>query len=143
MLNRLTGRQAAVLSLCLAIALVTGCSLLQDRDARLQLAVQYATLKTIDRSASSSAEDVLDGVARARAVVDRDEAVTIGLLADQVRATIRWERLDVADRLLLDAVLQEAEAELARRIGEGMLKPEDRVAVLTLLDWIAAAAAMY
>lgn len=143
MLKTHSGRLAAVLSLCMTLAWLAGCSLLQDRDARLQLAVSYATLKTIDRSSSISAQDVIEGVARARAVVERDQDVTIGLLASQVRQTIRWDRLDAADRLLLDAVLLEAEAELARRIGEGVLSPDDRVAVLTLLDWISSAAALY
>lgn len=125
-----------------ALLFVGGCAAFKDENTQLRLVTQYSVLKTIENSSSITAAGVLATVERARAVVADDGPVTVGLLSVQVRALISWEQLDAADRMLLDAVLIEAEAELERRIGSGVLQAEDKVAVLTLLDWIATAARM-
>ncbi len=133
------------ITLLVALALA-GCGpisvLVKERNPTAQLTVQYATLKVIEQSSTISATDVLQHVDRVRAVIDSNASITIGALSAQVRENIRWDRLAIADRLLLDALLTEAEARLAERIGSGALSPDDRVTISALLDWIAQAARM-
>lgn len=66
-------------------------------------------------------------------------ATTLGALDRHVRDQIRWDRLDVADRLLLDALLIELRAELEARMGDGVLSPEHRTRIETVLDWVEQA----
>jgi hypothetical protein len=130
-----------VLSLAVMVAALQACTLLQQEDARLELAVKYSTLKTIER-AELTGEQVRDGVARVRPLVEREVDITLGELVGEVRGVIRWDRLSPADQLLLDAVLGAIEAELQQRIGEGLLNPDDRAAIGAFLRWVDDAAAM-
>lgn len=130
------------LMLMAVLALTAGCAALQERDTGAQLTVQYATLKVIEQSDDVTAEGVIEHVQRARALVDEDPDVTLGQLAEEVRSEIPWSRLSLADRMLLDAVLLEAEERLRQRIGDGLLDEDARVAVTVLFDWIERAASM-
>lgn len=143
MLKTFSGRLAAVLSLCLCLGWLSGCSLLQDRDARLQLAVSYATGKLIEQSSDITGERVAAAVVRARAIVEADELVTVIDLTARIRSTLDLEQLGPADRMLVDALLAEVQREFTFRLGAGMLKPEDRLAILTFLNWVELAALMY
>jgi len=121
--------------------MVAGCALLAERDARLELATQYATLKVIAET-DVTAEQVLERVGAVRLIVETDAQVTVHNLAQQVRQSISWDRLDAADQLLLNAVLMDAELRLAEIVGDGLLDDQGKVAVGVLLDWIAEAAAI-
>lgn len=123
------------------LVVLTGCAALENRDARLELAVKYSTLKTIER-AELTGEQVVDGVQRLRPLVVDGGPITLAALAGQVREAVRWDRLSPADQLLLDAVLMAVEAELQARLGEGLLNAGDRAAIGVLLDWIEQAAAL-
>lgn len=132
----------------LAITL-SGCAVLggavdkaKENPRAAQLTVQYATVKVIENSGDITREDVLKRVSEARELVEGGPEVTLQRLAEEVRNNINWERLDSADQLLLNAVLAEAEARLRERIGEGIIEAEDRVALLTLFDWIEQAAVL-
>jgi hypothetical protein len=127
--------------LFLTVLMVAGCALLAERDARLELATQYATLKVIAET-DVTAEQVLERVGAVRLIVETDAQVTVHNLAQQVRQSISWDELDAADQLLLDAVLMEAELRLAEIVGDGLLDDQGKVAVGVLLDWIAEAAAI-
>lgn len=143
MLKTHSGRLAAVLSLCLTLAWLAGCSLLQDRDARLQLAVSYATGKLIEQSSDITGDRVAAAVVRARAIVEADELVTVIDLTARIRSTLDLDQLGPADKMLVDALLAEVQREFTFRLGAGMLKPEDRLAILTFLDWVELAALLY
>ena len=121
--------------------MVAGCALLAERDARLELATQYATLKVIAET-DVTAEQVLERVGAVRLIVETDAQVTVHNLAQQVRQSISWDRLDAADQLLLNAVLMDAELRLAEIVGDGLLDDQGKVAVGVLLDWISEAAAI-
>lgn len=143
MLNRFSGRLAVVLSLCLGVALLSACSMLQDRDSRLQLAVTYATAKLIENSGDITGPGVIASVERARAIVEADDNVTVIDLAEQIRGALNLDRLSPADQILVNALLAEVQREFEFRLGLGMLKPEDKLAILTFLDWVELAALMY
>lgn len=127
-----------IVTLTLAFFL-TACTLLEEQDARLRLAVEYTTLKVIESSDVTS-KRVIEGVKRARSLVETDAQITVESLVDDVRSGIRWDELDNSDRLLLDVILVEVETELKARVGDGFLSADDKVAVTTLLNWIERAA---
>lgn len=128
-------------ALCLlALLPLGGCQTLAERESTARLSVQVATIKVIEQSADISGADVIHHAEAAREVLKGD--VTLAHLVESVRGRIGWERLDAADRLLLDAVLLEAEARLQARIGDGLIAEDARVTVVTLLDWIVQAARM-
>lgn len=128
---------AAVLGLALAFA---GCSFLQsiEPDTK-QLAVQYATLKVIDGDSDRAAR-VVDLVQEGRQYVESGASVTVAALYEGVRDRIDWQSLDPADRILIEAILTRARERLREEIGVGLLDPDQQVKVLTVLDWIEAAA---
>lgn len=128
----------------LALAVVlTGCSFLQslEPDTR-QLAVQYATYKAIDGDLAKAARAV-ELVQEGRQYVQADSSVSVAALYEGVRDRINWQSLDPADRLLLEAILTQARDRLQSEIGAGLLDPDQKLQVLTVLDWIEAAASGY
>lgn len=120
--------------------LFSGCAHLEERGTAQRIAVQYAAMKYIGEDAGK-AERVAAQVAVVRTLLEREEA-TVGALAAAVRERIDWTRLAPADRMLLAGLLDELEAELARRISAGVLEPEQRLRIARVLDWIAQAAAL-
>ena len=129
-----------IYALLLSMFLLSGCALIQDEDRRLQLTVQYTTMKVIENSSDISAERVVENVQRVRAVLDVQSEVTVTRLMEEVRGNVRWDRLDAADQLLLSAVLEEVEKEMMDRVGEGVVEEEDKIVLRTLLDWVEGAA---
>jgi hypothetical protein len=125
----------------LTLSVIAGCAMLAKQDARLELATQYATLKVIAET-EVTAEQVQERVQAVRRIIETDAQVTVRNMAQQVRQSIGWDSLDVADQLLLDAVLMEAESKLAEIVGDGVLDDQGKVAVGVLLDWIVDATAI-
>lgn len=124
--------------LCLSLI---ACATLSERESTARLAVQYATLKVIG-SDTDRADRVRELVAEGKQYIDTDTSVTVAFLAEQARARINWGSLDLADQLLIGAVLDEAQHELEKRIGEGLLGDEQRLQLMRVLDWIDTAALM-
>ena len=132
-----------ILAVCLlSVMVLMACSTLQSNDMRAQLAVTYAAEKII-RTEPARAVRVLDEVEKARAYLISDEPVTIAALDRSVKSRINWEKLDPADRVLINAVLIEARERLEFEIGSGVLDEAQRVKVGAVLDWIAATAQQY
>lgn len=132
-------------TLLLALTL-TGCasvnSFFKENSTTAQVTVQYATLKVIERSDKINRDDVLEKVRLARDLITQDTEVTFRQLSAKVREAINWDRLDDADQILLDAVLQEAETRLQERIGEGVLDEDSKTTLVTLFNWIEQAASL-
>jgi hypothetical protein len=124
--------------LCLSLI---ACATLSERESTARLTVQYATLKVLG-SDTERAERVRELVAEGKQYVGSDTSVTVAFLADQARARINWGSLDLADQLLIGAVLDEAQHELEKRIGEGLLSDDQRLQLMMVLDWIDTAALM-
>ena len=127
----------------LAIVAIPGCSVLETvAEDRNQLAVQYATLKVIDGE-SQKADRIVELVEKARAYVGEGSTVTISYLADEAAIRLRQSGLDPADMILATAILERAEARLKSEIGDGVLNDQQRVQLLTVLNWIEDAARGY
>lgn len=126
---------AVILSLCL----LTACALMRSNESGVRLAVQYATAKVVDGD-PTKADKVMEIAARAREHVTGPTSATVSQLDAVVRAQIPWDSLDMADRLLVDALLLELRDELARRLGDGVLNDTQRLQVAAVITWIERAA---
>lgn len=121
----------------LVLVFLVGCSILDEHQASAKLAIQYATLKYVDGDADKR-DRVLKVTANARELAAT--ASTLDALDQAVRDSIDWSKLDDADKLLATNLLDLIREELRARFGDGVLNPDQVVAVKRVLDWIDEAA---
>lgn len=122
---------------------LTGCAVLEtveNSPTVSKLAVQQATLRVVGEDIEK-AERAIFLVDDVRTMVMLD-AVTIGLLDESIRLQIDWRSMPLADAQLLAMLLDELRDRLEVRIGQGVLNPEDKASINTVLDWIEDAAKM-
>lgn len=132
---------AAGLAVTLALAGCAGTDN-ENREAVGRLAVQYATIKVIERSDTITAEDVVAHVERVRALVDEDAEVSLADLRGELLSHIDMDGLDAADRLLVMTLLDQVELTLADEIEVGGLDEDAKARVAEVLGWVVRAAAM-
>lgn len=129
---------ALILAAAFPMLLFSGCASIMERESSARIAVTYATWKAIGDD-DARGDRVIEIAGGAREALGRENA-SLALLDEYVRRQIDWDRLDRADRLLIDALLTELRAELEARIGGGLLDGESRLRLAKVLDWISAAA---
>lgn len=114
-----------------------GCTTLQSvsENSSARLTVQYATLKYVDED-TEKAERIASVVTTVKENLNETAEYTISEAVVQIRERIDFGRLDVADQLLLDALLNELEAELVKRFGSGVVDKETKQSLSTVADWI-------
>lgn len=130
-----------VLPLALAAGLVA-CQSIQTERTSARLAVTVATLKVIEADKDNQVERAakVATIARdAQKLLDGDD-VTLTALQTAVKTRLDAAELAPSDRLLADALVAMLADELRARLGDGLLNPEQRVTVSTVLDWVAVAA---
>lgn len=134
--------KALILGLTVALA-VAGCSVLQTvaKDEN-RLAVRYATAKILERS-DVSPTYVMNRIGEAKRYVSEGADVSVGNLVNEARERLRGSSLMPADQILIEAILARAEERLKARIGDGRLSADQRVQLLTVLDWIEVTARGY
>jgi hypothetical protein len=139
----------AISALASALALVgcVGCETLEKSPGTASLVVQYATAKVIE--AGKTTEERAERAARIKAIAadaktwfDGDD-VTVGVLQAAAQARIAKLDLSPADRMLANGLVQVVVEELQKKVGEGVLSPEQKLTVSQVLGWIAGAADLY
>lgn len=129
----------ATLIILISIVLA-GCSLWQASEtSRQRMAVQYAVLKITDGE-EARAERVREVVTDLREGIADAQKVTVSDLMNQVRDVVRWDRLDMADQVLIREILNTAEQRLKDELGTDPILGERRLKLHTLFDWIEQAA---
>lgn len=132
----------SIIALTLAFAFLTGCSVLSTvAEDQNQLAVQYATLKVLERDDVSN-ERVLELVAKAKTYIQTSETVAVSALVDEARAKLTASSISPADQLLIEVILSRAQERIEAKLGDGILAKEQRVQLLTVLNWIEQAASI-
>ncbi|ACL71526.1 hypothetical protein Tgr7_0428 [Thioalkalivibrio sulfidiphilus HL-EbGr7] len=124
----------------LSISLTAGCAALravQDHPLAARLAVEQTTLRWIGDDLHR-AERTREVIAEVRPHIEG--SATVATLDQAARSAIRWDSLSLADQRLLETLLDELKQELERRIGAGLLDPDQQMTVAAVLDWIDAAA---
>lgn len=136
-------KKLAAVLFAFAFPFLSGCAVLEtveNSPTVSKLAVQQATLRVVGEDIEK-AERAIFLVDDVRTMVMLD-AVTIGLLDESIRFQIDWRSMSLADAQLLAMLLDELRDRLEVRIGQGVLNPEDKASINTVLDWIEDAAKM-
>lgn len=127
-------------TLLIALAFIvslSGCAWVEDNPNTARAAVYVGTLKYVGEDAEraqrveKAALDIL---------VTLSGSTTVAQLDNQLRQRIDWARLDMADRILLDALLTELADTIFASVGEGLLLTEDKVRIERVGEWVISAA---
>lgn len=133
-------RKIAIIPLLMIV--LSSCASFERHEPSARLVTQYAVLKYAERLPVESRNVRVD---RIRAIAAEVKALASGetslaLLQLAVSSQLDKAQLSPADRLLADGLVQIISAELQRRIGEGVLSGDQRVQVVTVMEWVIAAA---
>lgn len=128
-----------------AALMLSACSLLEKIEQSpmtSQLVTNQITLRFIAGADDpvQRAENVRDVIQDVSERLQGSEAVTLESLDQYVRSQIDWQRYSLADQELINFGLTKARAAIADLIGEGVVDPDERHTVSTLLRWIDQAA---
>lgn len=125
------------------LAVLSGCASFQG-SATEKLVVQAATMKVIEAGADrvEKAARIIAAADAARVWLDMD-GVTLPDLRAAMVERIAAADIEPSDKLLATALVDVVVAELNMRIGDGLISPEKRVRVNTVLSWVVQAAAFY
>lgn len=134
----------------LIIALVTliaaACASIQQQDPLARAAVIVATDRVIDRADEGERAERAERIETIAGNLAEDVAqapeATLDHVEQAARDAIPWHRLTASERVLVDALVETIRAELEQRVGEGLLDGKQRVAVATVLEWVAEGAAL-
>lgn len=104
----------------------------------LQSAVQYGVIKFLsgNQSKISKAEEIVNKLMK---FAEQSAQITISDMEKIVMTSIPWEKLDKADQFILMELLENISKEVRARIGDGLLKEEDKIKVKEFLYWIKKA----
>jgi predicted small secreted protein len=131
---------ASVLALSLS-ACSTVSGITAGVGAEAELPVKYAVAKVIGESDSVTGQGVMDVTAKVRGYVESDGELVLDDLMTQAAGEIDFASMEPADAMLVQALLVQIEHTIS--VDMPALPEERRVRILTLLDWIDEAAALY
>lgn len=106
-----------------------------------KLTVQYAVIKVCDRN-PEYAPRVVEIATQIEALAGGETANTVDLLLSLVRAKIDFSKLDAADKLLVNALIDQVGIELKVRLGTTTFDAGKLLLVSEVAGWIREAAAM-
>lgn len=107
--------------------------------ALARVVVQYATVKVLQQN-PAHAPRVIALCAMVRTIAGGEKASTVGMLMEVIRAAIDWRKLDPADALLVQVLLEEIEQRLLERVGAGPFDGTGLLRVGEVTAWIEQAA---
>ena len=139
--------KAKILVICAAVAAVAGCGVLQtisDNEMVARDAITIVTYAAIEQSSdrADTASDIVAAAKDMKTWIDFD-GVTIEELANKLRQRIAASDRELSEKAGLTLLLNRAEAELKKRVSEGVLDPNAKVTVNAVLDWVIDAASVY
>jgi hypothetical protein len=133
-----------------ALVFLSGCGSNPTATQALiyMVAVQQGTSRFIEHKDTESersarAAEVIRVVGVLKATTATGDDATVWTLQEQALAIIKAAGLDQSDEALANTVVAAVGEALRDRINAGVLNPQDRIRVATVLDQIAAAARVY
>jgi uncharacterized protein YceK len=132
-----------VILVVLAVGLaLSGCAALNQipESTAAKLTVQQATLRVIDEDVERALR--VQELTETVGYYVEQEKITVELIDTYLRSQIKWQELSLADGQLLVMLLDELRLRLDERIGDGLLDPDDKVVIATVLRWVYDAAAL-
>lgn len=140
----LTAVITAFLTALLVIALVAGCGLnqwAQDNPRTARAVTTYATLKVV-KGDPARADRVVEITENVMAYAEDVAHLTVDALIVAIRSEIRWNRLDMADTVMINELLELLREELTRYFGGVEIPPDMALTVNVLGEWVISAAQM-
>lgn len=133
----------SILALVCGLVAFAGCTTTAgQQNIAAKFAVQYAVLKVSENSPAKAARIV--SIAReVKAIAGKDGADTVDLLMAIIRAKVDFSKLDAADTLLANALIDTIGEQLKERIGSGQLAPAQLPAIAQVADWVIETAAFW
>lgn len=131
----------AVIALLSALMLA-GCKSIEERPATAKLVTQYAVLKFAEQSSADKRAVRIEHVRRIAAdvkAIAAGEPVSLALLKGAAFSEISKLQLSPADTLLAHALVDLIAEEIALRVGDGVLSPDQLVQVAQVMDWVVEA----
>ena len=116
------------------------CAWLDTNTGAAKLTVQYATIKVIGHDAGK-AKRVTAIAQEVRRIAESDPHLTVDRLIEAIVDHIDWDKLDAADKMLINALINELARELAVRIPANNIA-ELRLTVDHIATWVVSAARM-
>lgn len=129
-------RASLIILPLLAMALTSGCA----SSPELGLGYKYATLKLIENETVTPSA-VIERVERVGSLLENHQDMVFGYFLDQVKLEVGYAQLAPSDRLLVDAILGDAQLDL-NVLHDSLLTDAHRLAINQRLGWIRDAAAM-
>jgi hypothetical protein len=130
-----------------ASSLLFGCaSWTGSQKLAATVGIQYATAKFVEHEPEDKREaraiKVINATVALKAVAS-DTSTTIDSLQGEAFDLIEKTNLGPADRVLVNTLVAAVIEELRQRVSTGLLKEDDKILVIQVLDNIAAAARGY
>jgi hypothetical protein len=122
----------------LAAFSLSACAVLTEGNADAKLIVQYSVIKVAENDKAKAAR-IAEIATEVKKYSGGETLITVELLVEAIRNEIRWDELDAADALLVNALLERLRSELVERLGDGVLPEDLRLAVDVLAGWIIEA----
>jgi predicted negative regulator of RcsB-dependent stress response len=136
MKNKINSILAVLAFACAALFALPACNTTTGQQKIVaKLAVQYAVLKVTDKHPEKAARIV--SIAReVQALAGGDGANTVDLLVGLIKAKVDFSKLDAADTLLANALIDTIGEQLKERVGSGTLSPDKLPLVAEVAKWV-------
>lgn len=121
-----------------AFVIITGCATLTEGNASSKLVAQYAVIKVAQNDPAKAAR-IAEIAAQVKLYISDEESPTVDALVIAIRSQIEWSKLDPADTLLVNALLERLRTELTEYLGPDTLPEDLRLAATTVADWVIEA----
>jgi hypothetical protein len=132
----------ANLVLLCALLTLCACKTLEQRETGVRIVVTYGTAKFIEKAGTAEAQaaraEKIRTVAQDIRTFMEGNTVTLGLLEAAIRDRLP-ANLSPADRVLVNELIALIMMELRAKMDDGLLKPEQKVIVVKVIDWVTLA----
>ena len=126
----------------LFFAAPAGCSNMNATQTNVaKLAVQYAVVKVVEKNPAYGPRVVVIAQ-EVRKAAGGETADTVDLVLTLVKAKIQWDKLDAADTLLVNALIDQVGIELKARLGDAKFDPDKLLVIAEVATWIEQAATL-
>jgi hypothetical protein len=129
-------------ALAVAVMVLVGCASTPDGQRGERLMVQGSVVALIERAAdpAQKAQRIALAIKASRTLL-LDDTVTVGGLRNALLT--RAAGLSPGEKLVALEVITALSNDVERRVGSGVLSPDARVSVNTVLDWVNDVTILY
>ena len=133
------------------VIVLAGCSAFEainNNPAAADFVIKVATTQYIDAEKDPAkrlerAKQVSEKVEGFQSLLAGNPALSLDDMERQFRDSIDWAQMDVGDKILADALIQNVRLQLEDRVKLGQLSDDYTIAAKTLLNLILSASRLY